>query len=463
MKSFQSLLLLLITFSLHAQSITFGPTSTLFNLDGAHWPLSQPMIPASHADGKHQDFYGLTGSTYKRHTYTNGSYPATPLVLFGAFNFITDVRDFDGDGKYDILTDADLFKQTTSSTFERQSFGNISYEVEGSLDYNGDGRRDVVITEDDFVSGNTSLYIFKNNGNFSFDKVVVEQNKRKFSTVIVGDVNQDGRDDIITANSGDFKPFTVFLSNPDGSFTTRDLLGNDHYFLSQSYSVADLDKDGDLDLMALDNQKGLWIFENKDGFVTTSQRQATSFDAVTDALSVHSADLNNDGWTEIIVCTLTASQLNVLVSKGTGPFVFDIPKKIGTMLGGTSDFAPAGRAVTRLLHTVDINADGKKDIVMTSTFDKKQVAWLNTSLISAVEDEELTNTLIFPIPTSSILKISSEKVLTYKIIDMMGRLMQSGTVMDDNSIEVRSLNPGNYILLLSNEKGSVIPRQFSKI
>ena len=54
--------LFLTTITLQAQSITFGPTSTLFNLDGAHWTLSQPMIPSASIDGKHVAFYGLTGS-----------------------------------------------------------------------------------------------------------------------------------------------------------------------------------------------------------------------------------------------------------------------------------------------------------------------------------------------------------------------------------------------------------------
>jgi hypothetical protein len=153
--------LFLITLSLQSQSLTFGPTTTLFNLDGAHWALSQPMIPAVNSDGKHVDFYGLTGSTYKKHTYTVGSYPATSFILFGDFNYVTDVHDFDGDGKVDVLTDADIFRSKGNNVYERVSFGNISYEVEGSFDYDGDGRKDVLVTEDDFSSGLTSLYVFK--------------------------------------------------------------------------------------------------------------------------------------------------------------------------------------------------------------------------------------------------------------------------------------------------------------
>ena len=69
-------IIFLTTLSLQSQSLTFGPTTTLYTLDGAHWTLSQPMIPTVSIDGKHVDFYGLTGSTYKKHSYTAGSYPS---------------------------------------------------------------------------------------------------------------------------------------------------------------------------------------------------------------------------------------------------------------------------------------------------------------------------------------------------------------------------------------------------
>jgi hypothetical protein len=48
--------------SLRTQSLTFGSTSSLFHQDAASWELSQPMIPTASSDGKHVDFYGLTGS-----------------------------------------------------------------------------------------------------------------------------------------------------------------------------------------------------------------------------------------------------------------------------------------------------------------------------------------------------------------------------------------------------------------
>ena len=463
MKIRHTFILILISMSLQAQSITFGPTTTLFNLDGAHWTLSQPMIPSVSSDGKHVDFYGLTGSTYKKHTYTAGSYPATSFMLFGDFNYITKVHDFDGDGKDDILTDADIYRSKGNNVYERMSLGNISYEVEGSLDYYGDGKQDVLITEDDFSSGLTSLFVLRNKGNFTFEKITVEQNKRRIFTAITADINGDKRDDIITATSSGVTPFAIYLSNADGSFTTREIKGNDRYFLVHAYSLADMDKDGDLDLTAMDYQKGLWFFENQNNFTTNVRRKDTSFDAVANGLIVHTADLNGDKWPEMIVGTLTATNLTIQVSKGTGPFEFDALKDVGTVLGGTTDgFAPQGRAITRMLHTIDINADGKKDIVMTSTFDKKQVSWINNSVISSSADELLAEVKVYPNPAGDYLHFGNDTDLRVSIYDISGSMILQKDITPYQSLAIHELSTGAYVAQLKDAHGRSSSIKFLK-
>jgi hypothetical protein len=463
MKTFVTLSLFLITFSLQSQSITFGPATTMFNLDGAHWALSQPMIPAASSDGKHVDFYGLTGSTYKKHTYTAASYPATSFTLFGDFNYITDVHDFDGDSKDDVLTDADIYRSKGNNVYERVPLGNISYEVEGSLDYDGDGRKDVLVTEDDFSSGLTSLYVLRNKGNFTFEKITVEQNKRNMFTVITADINGDKRDDIITVTSSDVTPFAIFVTNADGTFTTREIKGNDKYFLQHTLSLTDMDKDGDLDLVVMDYEKGLWFFENQNGFATSVRRKDTSFDAVTNGLLIHSDDLNGDGWPEMIVGTLTATTLSIQVSKGTGPFEFDALQNVGTVLGGTGDgFAPQGRAITRMLHTIDINADNKKDIVMTSTFDKKQVAWINNSIISSIADEPLTEVTIYPNPAGDYIRFNHDTDLRVSIYDMSGNLILQKDITPYQSLPITMIRSGAYIVHLKDVQGKSSSIKFVK-
>jgi len=456
-------IILLLTISIQAQSITFGPTTILFNLDAAHWALSQPMIPTTSSDGKHVDFYGLTGSTYKKHTYTAGSYPATSFMLFGDFNYITDVHDFDGDGKVDVLTDADIFRSKGNNVYERFSFGNISYEVEGSLDYDGDGRKDVLVTEDDFSSGLTSLYVFKNKGNFTFEKITLEQNKRNIRTATIADINGDKRDDIVTLTNSDNIPIAIFLSNSDGTFTTHEIKESDKYFLTNTLSMADMDKDGDLDLVVMDYEKGLWFFENQNGFATSVRRKDTSFDAITNGLMVHCDDLNGDGWPEIIVGTLTATTLSIKVSKGTGPFEFDVLQNVGTVLGGTTDgFAPQGRTITRMLHTIDINADNKKDIVMTSTFDKKHVAWINNSLISSNIDELLTEVVIYPNPESDQIQFNITKPMDTKIWTSTGSLVYSKQVHPNENINISNLSSGLYFVTLDDGSGQSVSLKFVK-
>lgn len=150
-------------FSIQGQSLTFDTPSTLLTLEATNWSLSQPIIDAVSSDGKYVGFYGLTGSTYKKYVQTAaGSYPSKTFQLYGDFNYITGVHDFDGDGMDDILTDADIFRSTGDLVYERFPVGNIRYEIGGSLDYDGDRMQNILITENDFNSGKTSLNVFRN-------------------------------------------------------------------------------------------------------------------------------------------------------------------------------------------------------------------------------------------------------------------------------------------------------------
>ena len=212
----------------------------------------------------------------------------------------------------------------------------------------------------------------------------------------------------------------------------------------------------------MDYEKGLWFFENQNNFTSAVRRKDTSFDAVTNGLLVHTSDLNGDGWPEMIVGTLTPTKLSIQVSKGTGPFEFDALQEIGFVQGGTSDFAPTGRAVTRLLHTIDINDDGKKDIVMTSTFDKKQVAWINNSIISSNRDELLTEVSVFPNPVADFLFYTSDLSVTYTIFNMSGDLCLKGELQTNDPLDISTLCPGSYFLVTMDEKGTKKPQKFIK-
>jgi hypothetical protein len=224
-----------------------------------------------------------------------------------------------------------------------------------------------------------------------------------------------------------------------------------------------MDKDGDLDLAVMDYEKGLWFFENQNNFTTTVRRKDTSFDAVSDGLLVHTSDLNGDGWPEMIVGTLTATTLSLQVSKGTGPYEFDALQNVGTLLGGTGDgFAPQGRAITRMLHTIDINADGKKDIVMTSTFDKKQVAWINSSMISSSNDLELSDVSIHPNPATDIIHITSDLGVTYHIINMSGQIVKQGVLQKGNTVDISNLASGSYILDILDQNNKHIIQKLIK-
>jgi hypothetical protein len=461
-KTLQSMMkytFIFLTFSLHAQSLSFNPMATLFELEQDHWALGQPMIPYARPESGIVDFYGLTGSRYKKHTYTSGHYPETEFFLAGDFSYILDVHDFDEDGVPDLLTDADVWKGLGPTNFSPR-LGIFNFD--GSLDYDGDGLKDVIDTRTTATSNLSSIYVWRNQGNMQFNRLWIEENKRRIWSVFTADINADGRDDIVTVNSSSAVPFAVFISHEDGSITTREISSNNISFLDYSIALVDMDQDGDIDLIAMDNADGMWYIENIDDFATTEWKRLPAFDGIENKLFVHTDDLNGDGWPELILATFTDTELTLYISEGTGPMEFAAPEVLGTVMGGsTSGFAPEGKAVMRLLHTIDINGDGKKDIVMTSTFDKKQVAWYNTSDISRTEDIHWSPSF-YPNPVADAITIEADVAYHYQITDITGRPMLSGSASDIQTIDVSRLSMGIYILTLRHPNGATHSASFIK-
>ncbi|MBK8055432.1 MAG: T9SS type A sorting domain-containing protein [Saprospiraceae bacterium] len=463
MKIHQTLSLLIITLSLRAQSLTYGSATTLFDLETSHTGISQPMIPVLNADGKHLDFYGLSGKKYRKYLYGSGNYPGTNFSLFTDFDIIIDAHDYDGDGMVDIVTESDIFRSKASNVYERVTFASFSEDIEGVLDYDGDGRRDVLVTMDDGFSNAENMFIYRNKGNFTFEKITVEQKKRRYATVFTADLNGDKRDDIIASTGSDGIPFVVFISKADGTFTTREILGGDNYYRSHTLSARDMDKDGDLDLVVMDFQKGLRMIENRDQFATTAIRSAVSLDNVTNGLLVHCDDINGDGWPDMIVATLTAASLTIHVGKGTGPFQFEALKEVAKALGGsTGGFAPRGLAVSRILYTRDINADGKKDIILTSGFDKEQKAWLNTSVLSSHQEIPSSDITLFPNPAGQFLYFGNDDAIDVSVYDIKGSSLLQKRILPHQPLDIHILKNGAYIAYINDERGRSSSLKFLK-
>ncbi len=115
-------------------------------------------------------------------------------------------------------------------------------------------------------------------------------------SVAVGDVNGDGKPDLVVANHGS-NTVSVLLGNGNGSFPSQQTFATG--LDPVSVAVADVNGDGKPDLIAANefNNTVSVLLGNGNGTFQTQQTFATGIDP----LSVAIADVNGDGKPDLVV------------------------------------------------------------------------------------------------------------------------------------------------------------------
>ncbi|MEQ1858899.1 MAG: VCBS repeat-containing protein [Chthoniobacteraceae bacterium] len=225
-----------------------------------------------------------------------------------------------------------------------------------SGDVNGDGKPDIV-TANSYASGGYSVSVLLGNGDGTF------QSPQNFATgsnpqsVALADVNGDGRPDIVVTGST-FDPQTstnafvsVLLGNGDGTFQARQNFGNS-FSSATDVAVGDMNQDGRPDLVVL-TASGLSIVNvllgNGDG---TFQMEQT-FPVNVSSNDVQVADVNGDGNADVVTANFNDESVSVLLGTGTGS------------LGTATAFgiADEGQSNPNAVAVGDMNGDGKPDLV----------------------------------------------------------------------------------------------------
>jgi hypothetical protein len=213
----------------------------------------------------------------------SGSVSFEPPVLYGTGGY-TDtsvvIADLNGDGRPDLvvvnqcISAGDCSSGTVGillgkgdGTFQPAVTYNSGYFSRGVAvaDVNGDGKKDLVVANSCVAVNNCSngtIDVLLGNGDGTFAPAVsYNSGTGQTLAVAIGDVNGDGRPDVVVANLG--SGMAVLLGNGDGTFRAPVAYetGGDN----DAVAVADVNGDGKLDVLIGDQITVNVLLGNGDG------------------------------------------------------------------------------------------------------------------------------------------------------------------------------------------------------
>jgi len=251
------------------------------------------------------------------------------------------IADVNGDGNNDIVSsnyyggDVTVLFGNGDGTVNVPSVGYAvgGYPEKAALvgDFNGDGFADIVVADEEF-----SLVYLKGYGDGTFRAAhdyysSVSTNWAYGYNVATGDFNKDGYPDIALTNCCDSNiGVSVFLSNPDGSLQSPVNYGSDGSMYQ--VQVADINKDGNLDLVATDTNGWVQVFTgNGDGTFTVGSTYQTDAAAHT-PVGLFIGDFDKDGYPDLAVLNTNGQNVSILINDKTGAFNTYVPYPLSATL-----------------------------------------------------------------------------------------------------------------------------------
>jgi len=272
-------------------------------------------------------------------------------------------------------------------------------------DVNGDGMPDMVVSNlcgyancQQRTGGTVTVRTGNGDGTFAGGDYVYGSGGDNPGSVRVADVNGDGRADLVVANNGQGVMGTVgiLLGNGDATFQSAVTYSSGGVGAA-SVVVADVNADGKLDLVVANTSGSVGVLL---GAGNGTFQPAVTYSSGGNSSFVAAADVNGDGKIDLVLNS-SAGTVAVMLGNGNGTFqpavimpggssnsvaIADIngdgkadlvlsfgnTNSVGALLGnGDGTFQPAvtfssGGVIARSVAVADVNGDGRLDVMVVN-------------------------------------------------------------------------------------------------
>ncbi len=241
---------------------------------------------------------------------------------------------------------------------------NLPTQHIASGDLNGDGKPEVVVSRGGSTAN--SIFILRNTStstpNFATAIELFIDIGNLARQISINDLNGDGKPEIIVTNSSNNNNLYIFQNQSSGGVLNINptpikviVIGAPN---TLALEIQDFDNDGRPDIVASQNQgANLFLLKNL-STASINFAPAQTINVAATINDINSADFNNDGKLDMVVTSVFGSQAIVLLNKtSSGTIAFSSSSEQILLSTGSGPFG---------VECADLNGDGFPDVIVNT-------------------------------------------------------------------------------------------------